>query len=184
MHLTRNVAKTTVIISVLLMTLLIMMTNEIVQAQTTYTNMREGGSVPLPAGVTPDVTTHTVAYLSFRANPIGVGQTFLVNLWITRWLPVSRYMSDYKVTITKSDGTTDVITIDSYRADATAWFEYVADKVGTWTLKFDFAGGYFPAGNYTQYPGAFAGAGVVSFTQSCYYKPSSPKEQTLTVQEP
>src|SRR5665647_2430565 len=99
----------------LLMFFSALMTTDSVQAQATYTNIQEGGSIPgpLPSGVIPTVSIHTVPYLSFRANPIGVGQSLLVNLWITPSLHVSRYLSDYKVTFTKPDGTTDVITVDS-----------------------------------------------------------------------
>ena len=154
-----------------------------IQAQTTYTNMQEGGSVPLPSGVTADVIEDTRAFLSFTPTTIGVGQELLVNLWLNPALHVSRYFTDYKVTITKPDGNTDTVTIDSYRADTTAWFPYVVDQAGTWKLKFDFLGGYFPPGNYTVYAGAFLGAQVWNFGQSVYYKPSSTGEQTLTVQE-
>jgi hypothetical protein len=44
-----------------------------------YTNVQEGGSVPLPAGVTPGATYETIAYMSFRPNPIGLNQPLLVN---------------------------------------------------------------------------------------------------------
>ncbi len=152
-------------------------------AKAQYTNMQEGGSIRLPAGVTPDVTITATAYMSFRPNPVGVGQTILVNVWTTLPLHVSRYHTDYTITITDPDGNEDVITVDSYRADATAWFEYVVDQVGTWTLKFDFLGGYFPAGNYTVYGGAWIGPQVISFEESTYYTPDSTEEQTLTVQE-
>jgi hypothetical protein len=87
------------------------------------------------------------------------------------------------VTFTKPDGTTDKVVVNSYQADTTAWFEYIVDHVGTWKVKFDFPGGYFPAGNYTAAEGAFIGPGPFSFTQSVYYKPSSTAEQTLTVQQ-
>ncbi len=152
-------------------------------AQTTYTNLQDGGSIELPAGVTPDVTVETTAYLSFRPNPVGLNQIFLVNVWLTPATHVSRYLSDYTITITKPDGTKDVITLDSYKADTTAYFEYIADQVGNWTLKFDFLGGYYPAGNYTVDEGTYLGSQVVSFTKSCYYTPSSTSEQTLEVQE-
>jgi len=39
-------------------------------------------SGPLPDGVTADVTADSIAALSFRPNPIGLGQTFLVNFWV------------------------------------------------------------------------------------------------------
>ncbi|MDH5771468.1 MAG: hypothetical protein OEZ25_09315, partial [Candidatus Bathyarchaeota archaeon] len=178
----RNKTKTSAIALVLLMASVMLIANVPVQAQDEYTNMQEGGSIPLPPGVTPDVEVDTFAGLSFRPDPVGLDQVFLVNIWIIPATHASRYLTGFKVTITKTDGTQDVITMDSYIGDATAWFEYVADQVGTWKLKFEFPGGYFPAGNYTVPAEAFLGAQVVSFTQSCYYKPSSSPELELVVQ--
>ena len=54
----------------------------------------------------------------------------------------------FVLTITKPDGTKDVITMDSEAATGAAWFEYLPDQVGDWTIKFDFLGTYFPAGRY------------------------------------
>jgi hypothetical protein len=147
------------------------------------TNLQEGGSILLPSGVTPDMSFESFAQLSFRPNPVGVGQSIIVNLWVTPAVHVSRYFKDYKVTITDPDGQKEEIVLNSYRADATAWFEYVPTKVGNYTLKFDFPGGYFPAGNYTIAAGAFGGAGNVSFTQSAYYEPASSPVRTLIVQQ-
>jgi hypothetical protein len=149
----------------------------------TYTNMQEGGSTPLPSGVTPDYSVDTHNFLSFRPNPVGVGQSILVNMWVEPPIHVSRYMTGYKVTITKPDGTTDTKTLTSYRGDSTAWFEYTVEQAGTWKLKFDFPGAYFPAGNYTAPVGGATISGtIVNFPLSCYYKPSSTAEQELTVQ--
>ncbi len=155
------------------------------QAQTTYTNMQEGASVPGPlqTGVTPDLQLETRAFLSFNPNPIGTNQTLLINMWLNPPLHVSRYFKDYTLTITKPDGKTEVLKTDSFRADATAWLNYKVDQVGTWQFKFDFPGGYFPAGNYTVNPGAVVSASVVSFNTSVYYKPSSTVVQNLTVQQ-
>jgi hypothetical protein len=50
-------------------------------------------------------------------------------------------------------------------------------------LKFEFPGGYYPAGNYTVDEGTYIGNQVVSFPKSCYYTPSETAEQTLVVQE-
>ncbi len=115
------------------------------------------GSIPLPSGVTPDVTIVSDVYISARPNPVGVGQTILVNIWLDPGPSYARYLSDYKVTMTKPDGSKEEIVLDSYPADGTAWFEYKVDQVGIWKLKFDFPGGYFPAGNYTIPPGVSAG---------------------------
>ena len=164
-----------------------LLVNPIVQAQTTYENLEEGGSYPtIPAGVTPDLTLSTAAYLSFRPNPVGFNQIFLVNVWLTPATHVSRYFSDYTITIETPSGEQTVITMDSYRADATAWFEYIANEVGTWRLKFDFPGGYFPAGNYTTFKGAVYSQttdSVSSFSKSVYYEPSTTGWQELEVQE-
>jgi hypothetical protein len=172
----------TIAIVLLMTTTFIVLLNVLVQAQE-YENMQEGGSIPLPSGVTPDLYVTARAFLSFRPNPVGVDQVILVNLWLNPALHLSRYFSDYKVTITDPDGNEEIVWIDSYRADTTAWFEYVPDQVGEWTLKFDFLGGYFPAGNYTTHEGAWQGYSVTSFEESCYYQPSSTEEQSLTVQD-
>lgn len=187
----RNAKLNAVFIAVLLVASLTLTTLS-AQAQSTFlppgvtpTNLQEGGSTPGPlaSGITPGVTIKTHAFLSFRPNPVGLGQTVLVNMWLNPATHASRYLSDYKVTITKPDGTTDVRVMDSYQADTTAWFEFVADQLGEWKLKFEFPGGYFPAGNYTADPGAVFGSGYVSFDGSCYYEPSSTAVQTLVVQQ-
>ena len=187
------VKRTNLAIAIVLITLMITSTFSIVmpvEAQTTLpagvipTNVQEGGSIhPIPSGVTPDYSFDTYAQLSFRPNPVGIGQPIIINLWLTPAIHPSRYFKDFTVTITDPDGAAKVITLDSYRADGTAWMEYVFDKVGNWTLKFDFPGGFFPRGNYTTAAGAFGGGGSVSFTDSAYYKPSSSPVRTLVVRQ-
>jgi outer membrane protein assembly factor BamB len=179
----------TSIILILMMAFASLMTIP-VQAQTTLpsgvtpTNLRDSGSIALPAGVTPALQVDSTVYLSFSPNPIGVGQPLLVNIWMQPPTHVSRQLKGFMVTFTKPDGTKDVIgPIDSYKGDTTAWFEHVVDQIGTWKVKLEFPGGYFPAGNYTVDAGTFMGAQIVSFTQSVYYKPASTAEQELVVHQ-
>ncbi len=73
-------------------------------AQTYDNQYINGGSIPLPAGVTPDITQNTFAHLSFRPTTIGLGQIFLVNIWITPSTANFKHLSDYTVTITKPSG--------------------------------------------------------------------------------
>ncbi len=89
-------------------------------------------SVAIPSGVTANVTAETIAHLSFRPRTVGYGQPFLVNMWIeaTTLSASYKHFKAYKVTFNKPDGTKDVVTMDSYVADTTAWFEYTADQVG------------------------------------------------------
>jgi outer membrane protein assembly factor BamB len=146
----------------------------------------------MPAGVTANYTRSTTAQLSFRPNPVGKGETFMVNLWTTPALAATRFHHDYTVTITKPDGTKNVLKMDSFQADATSWFEYIADQVGNWTIKFDFLGTYFPAGYYFEGKvyASLAEIGNYSvgnsfaapaYIDSAYYEPSSTQEQTLVV---
>ncbi|MDH5266315.1 MAG: PQQ-binding-like beta-propeller repeat protein [Candidatus Bathyarchaeota archaeon] len=177
-----NKTKTAAIALVLLLMASVTLMAMPVQAQ--YTNLQEGGSIPLPPGVTPDFTVDTHAFLSFRPNPVGVDQEILVNMWLEPPIHVSRYHSNYTVIITDPEGNEVVVTLKSYRGDSTAWFPYIVDKIGTWTIEFVFPGSYFPAGNYTVPPGiAVYLPRVISFPESCYYKPASTAEQTLTVQQ-
>jgi hypothetical protein len=157
-----------------------------VQAQNTYTNVRDGKGVALPAGVTPDVSIDTHPGLAFSPNVIGVGQSLLVNLWINPPVSNQRINTRMSVTFTKPDGTTVVKDqLESYAGDTTAWFEYVPDQVGTWKIKYDFPGQYFPAGNYTsgQLLGYSSYGQVFSYPNSCYYQPSSTAEFNFTVQK-
>jgi len=152
-------------------------------------------TVAIPSGATADVTVETIPHISFRPRTIGVGQPLLVNVWIeaTFLSPNYQLFQAYKVTITKPDGTQDVITKDSYLGDTTSWFEYVPDQVGEWTLKLDFLGQYFPNGTYyngINYPSIEAiGPYTASFFggpryySSAYYEPGSDGPYGLVVQE-
>ncbi len=138
--------------------------------------------MPLPAGVTPGATYETIAYMSFRPNPVGLGQPLLVNLWIQPPIFEGRYLTGYKVTFTKPDGTTEVVgPINTYYGDATAWFEFSPDQIGTWRIKFDFPGGYYPPGNYTSKL-TFTLGETLNAPLGVYYKPSSDGPYNFTVQ--
>src|SRR4030066_963410 len=180
-----NKTKTAAItITVLLMASIAL--TAIIPVQAQYTNMQSGDGGRLPAGVTPDVRVDTYPSLSFRPNPIGVGQTLLVNMWIHPPTANSRRLAGLTVPLTKPDGTKEVIgPMETYRGDGTAWFEYVVNQVGTWKLKFDVPGQYYPAGNYTsgQELGYSSYGRVTSIAKSCYYEPSAPAEQELVVQQ-
>jgi hypothetical protein len=135
----------------------------------------------LPSGVTPNITVSFKAFLSFRPNPVGVGQTVLVNMWMTPSVNAQRFHQNYKITITDPDGNKEEVPLDSYCADSTGWFEFAPDQVGTWKLKFEFPGEYYPAGQY--YNGYIVTNSSGSYLGSAYYKPASTAEQTLVVQD-
>lgn len=140
-----------------------------------------------PGGSAVNFTFSPLAYLSVSPNPIGIGQTMLVNLWMTVAPAAERQLQHYKVTFTKPDGSKDVIdNLKSYEADGTCWFEYVVDTVGTWQAVFEFPGQYFPASNYSNgipvpyrvSAGMFGG----SEYQGMYYNPAKSPVINITVQ--
>jgi hypothetical protein len=187
LQLTRKMAKTSAL-SFVLWIACFTLTAMFVEAQLSHIGTSPVDAVgmpklgPLPSGVIPAYTLDTVAYLSFRPNPIGVGQSLLVNFWTSPGTHHGIYMQGYTVTIQKPDGSTDVVgPMISYLGDCTAWFEYVPDEPGIYKLKFEHAGTYIPAGEYVDRPGT---VGSANFTigASMYYKPSSTDWQELTVQ--
>ncbi len=191
MQIKPKLAKATATIIIFLTLASIVLITIPVEAQTTIpvgvtpTNLQSGTSIALPTGVTPDVTLETLAHISFTPNPVGVGQKILINIWFQPPTHVSRALGNLQLVITKPDGTKDAIgPLTTYRGDGTAWLEYTVDQVGTWKLRFDFPGGYFPAGNYSTGSGAAFGGGTTSsFPQSVYYKPATTGDRELVVQE-
>ncbi|MEM2098804.1 MAG: PQQ-binding-like beta-propeller repeat protein [Candidatus Bathyarchaeia archaeon] len=135
----------------------------------------------VPAGVTPKYEVPSEAYLSIRPNPVGLGQTVLVNLWVMPAPGAHRKYLNHKVTITMPDGSQETVTMDSYVADGTAWFEWVVDKPGTWKFKFEFQGIYFPAGRYINGQVTTATTGGQNYADSVYVKPSATQEIAITV---
>ena len=69
----------TIAIVLVITSAFVLMINGSVQAQGGL-EQQPAGSQPLPSGVTPDVVQPTTAYLSFRPNPVGLDQIFLVNI--------------------------------------------------------------------------------------------------------
>jgi len=188
MKLSRNVAKIAAIATVLLMASVMLMAMP-VQPVKAQLAPQQPVSGPLPAGVTPNITITTEAYMSFRPNPVGLNQIFLVNIWLHPPIHVQRqFIQAFVVDITKPDGATITVgPMDSYCGDSTAWFEYIADQEGTWKLKFRFLGMYFPEGHYFQgklYTAPHSELGLTStYLLSAYYKPSATPELELKVEK-
>jgi len=157
-----------------------------VQAQ--FRGEGEAGGVPGPlqAGVVPDVTISTWGLLSVRPNKVGVGQEILVNLETQPAPGTERLHQDYTVTISKPDGTDQVLLIESYPDDGTMWFPYIVDEVGIWSFQFDFIGTYFPTGRYLDGMGPPAEditSGGTYYDESVYFEPWSSPVLTIEVLE-
>ena len=180
-----NKTKITSITAIILLIASMMLISMPVKAQTETHGAPTTTVYPLapPAGVTPNQTIETIPYISVTPNTIGVGQPLLVNLWMQPPLHVSKaFTKSFVVTFTKPDGTTEQIgPMNSFQADTTAWFNYYPDQVGTWKVKFDFLGNFFPEGNYYSPSGGFTGT-AATYMASSYYKPSTSPVIEITVQ--
>jgi hypothetical protein len=191
--------KMTAILAIVLMATSVMVIAVPVQAQTTEGLGQHGGAPggvgsaipgPMPTGVRIDQIISTEeAHMSFRPNPVGVGQPILVNIWCTPSTNNQRFFNNYTVYFIKPDGTMDSVgPLNAYQGDATSWFEYYPDQVGEWQLKFVFPGNYFPNGTYNKgYLSDYAGpeapsGGTGQDLGACYYVPASTEWQSLTVQ--
>lgn len=183
MQISKKMAKTIAITAVLVIASVMLANNEIIAPAQAQLAAQQPVSGPLPAGVTVNVNAYTKAYMSIRPNPVGVGQPFLVNQWITPAPGAHRKFLNYKMTITKPDGSQETWTTDSYVADGSTWFEWVPDQVGTWKLKWEFPGIYFPAGRYFEGNIINATTGGQMYNEAVYCSPDATEEQTVVVQE-
>ena len=185
MRFSGNIAKATVIATIILVAsiTLIAVPSEAQEEHGAGIGSGSGISGPLPAGVTPDFTVQAVAYISIRPALVGLGQTILINLFPVPAPNANRNFPNLKTTITKPSGQTEVVTMNSYVADGTAWFEWVADELGVWKFKLEFPGVYYPAGRYLDGYIINATTGGTNYPESVYYTPSTSKEMTITVQQ-
>jgi hypothetical protein len=103
--------------------------------------------VPTTNAHTPPIKIKTFAYILAAPNPVGVNQKVDIIMWVDKtmggWDAASAdndiRMHNYKLTITKPDGSTETQTFpivwDTTSAQATS---YTPDKAGNYSLKFDF----------------------------------------------
>ncbi|MCW4006084.1 MAG: PQQ-binding-like beta-propeller repeat protein [Candidatus Bathyarchaeota archaeon] len=136
-------------------------------------------TIALPLSTLPTANAHTpsweiptYAYITVTPNPVGVDQSMFVIMWLDKVLPNAAVdndirFHDYKLTITKPDGSTEnkewPIAYDTTSSQFTL---YTPTQVGTYTFKFEYAGQVYT------WDGAY---------QDDTYLPSS-AETTLTVQ--
>jgi outer membrane protein assembly factor BamB len=89
----------------------------------------------------------TYAYISVAPNPIGVGQSAHVSVWLNNFplqLPGQPYEDmgyhGFSVTITKPDGTTQTWGPEKSDPIGAQWFDFTPDTVGTYYFQFSFPG--------------------------------------------
>ena len=110
-------------------------------------------TITIPLTFLPTTNAHTptwnipsFAYLVTSPNPVGVGQRVSIMMWVDLPMPSAAITNDirrhdYKLTITKPDGATEVkqwAVVDD--TTGVQWISYTPDQVGDYKMKFDYAG--------------------------------------------
>jgi outer membrane protein assembly factor BamB len=105
--------------------------------------------VPTTNARDPPIEITTFAYINVAPNPIGVGQQADVIMWVDK-TPGGRGAAaagndirfhDYKLTITKPDGTTETKTWDvCWDPTSSQYTAYTPDQTGEYTFKFEYPG--------------------------------------------
>ncbi len=141
-------------------------------------------AVPLASAHTPTWNIPSYAYIILAPNPVGVGQTVSVTMWIDEPLPSSSLANDirrhdYTLTITAPDGKTQTQHWDLV-TDPTSiqFYQFSPNQVGTYTLKFSY-GGQTYTWNVT---GSVYGDPATTSYMNDTFAPAS-KTTTLTVQQ-
>ena len=102
--------------------------------------------MPIANAHDPPWQIPTTAYMNIAPNPVGVGQSVFVVVWLDRTMTGTSVASDirlknYKLTITKPDGTTDSYVWETVTdTTSSAYTAYVPTQTGNYTFKFDFPG--------------------------------------------
>jgi hypothetical protein len=135
-------------------------------------------ALPTANAFDPSKEIPTFAFVMAIPDPVGVGQWTYIYMWVDKTFDSTALNNDYrfhdyKLTITKPDGTTETKTWDVvWDSTSSQGFSYTPEQAGEYTLKFEFPGqavktySHNPASDYVNYT----------------YLASS-AETTLTVQE-
>ena len=86
-------------------------------------------------------------YLSVEPNPVGVGQSTFISMWVDAVLPDANFDNPvrrhgYKLTVKEPDGSVALTQEWAVVVDTTgvAFTSFTPDKVGTYTVLFEYAG--------------------------------------------
>jgi hypothetical protein len=102
-------------------------------------------SLPIISAHFPPTEQATYAYIEAAPNPIGVGQTAFIVMWLDKVPPTAAGIGGerwegFEVEITAPDSSKEIK--GPYTSDPTsaAWFLYTPNQVGTYTFDFSFPG--------------------------------------------
>ncbi len=131
---------------------------------------------------TPAWSIQSFAYVTAAPNPIGVGQTVQIYMWVDTPMPNAAVTNDYRrhgyqLVITKPDGTTETHTWNVV-SDSTGiqFFSYTPSALGDYTLSFSYPGQTFTWSDPTWQNDTFQPANastVLHVTQTQVFPPTA-----------
>lgn len=140
---------------------------------------------PVAEAHTPAWQIPTFAYIQVAPNPVGVNQEVFATFWLDKVLPGALASNDirfhdFRLTITKPDGTTEVKTFPVVHDTTSSQFTlFTPTQTGTYTFRFDYPGQTY---TWTQpIVGPFGPPTPNTYTNDVYLPSSA--TTTLTVQQ-
>jgi hypothetical protein len=125
------------------------------------------------AAVYPPTGTHVTSYaqINVAPNPIGIGQTVTVNMYLAVPLETSEVPKNMTLYITDPSGNKQ--TLGPFTGDTTGgtYYTFVPDKLGNYSIYW-----YYPGQTLTGTPGPTSWAGLIT-------DPSTSPTEILTVQQ-
>ncbi len=143
-------------------------------------------ALPIVSAHDPPWTVATWAFLSVEPNPVGIGQTAYIGMWVDKEVPTAigrswgAHWHNFEVTVTKPNGDTEVLGPFSSDAVGGAWTAYVPDQLGDYEFVFSFPGQVLVEENPYPFPSTFdRGDAFIGDT----FTGSTSDVVTLTVQQ-
>ena len=101
-------------------------------------------TIPTITAHDPPWTVSTYAFLNVSPDPIGVGQTVYIGMWLDKVPPTaigrSWGMRWHNFMLTVTDPNRDTETLGPFNSDAVggAWTSFVPDQIGIYEFQFSF----------------------------------------------
>ena len=142
-------------------------------------------AVPLVDAHTPPLQIPTYAFINVSPSVVGVGQQVAMTAWIDKVPPGAEgswgiKWHNMKVTVTRPDGTTEILNMPDSDAVGGTWGYYTPTQTGTYKFVFNFPGQVAIEENPYPYGGIIP-LGTAFYNDT--YLPSTSEEFLLTVQE-
>ena len=136
-----------------------------------------------PNAIAANPSVATFAFINVAPDPVGLGQSVTIGMWLAQPPPTASgpygdRWENFKVTVTKPDGTTE--TLGPFTSDDTGgtYTIYTPTQLGNYSLVFNYPGQTLEGKNLI--PGA---AATIKAYIGYYYQPSKSNVFTLVVQE-